>query len=112
MLLLLPLVFYSPQSTAPLHLGFPHVFSGDETHYLVIINSVITDGDLDLTNNYAAVHNGAAQAGQTFIGSTLDHHTVWFENSVRMKWSQKYETDPARWDRDAKGHPVPRLRAG
>jgi hypothetical protein len=111
-LLLLPLAFSSPRSTAPLHLGLPHVFSGDEPHYLVIINSVIIDGDLDLANNYVAVHNGAAQAGHDFIGSTLDHHTVWFENGVRINWFRKYETNPARWDRDAEGHPVPRLRAG
>jgi hypothetical protein len=110
--LLLPLLFGSPSSTAPLHLGLPRVYSGDEPHYLVIINSIILDGDLDLANNYAAIHMGSPQAGEDSSGSASDHQTVWFESGSRKEWREIYEIDPANWDRDNEGHPVPRLRAG
>src|SRR5262249_45684788 len=110
--LLLPLLFGSPHSTAPLHLGLPRVYSGDEPHYLVIINSIILDGDLDLANNYAAIHMGSPQAGEDSSGRALIHHTVWFESGSRKEWWRIYEVNPALWDRDNEGHPVPRLRAG
>jgi hypothetical protein len=112
LLLLLPLLFGSQHSTAPLHLGLPRVYSGDEPHYLVLMNSVVLDGDLDLANNYTAIHRGAAQAGNDFSGAALDHHTVWFEGGSRQEWSLIYEIDPALWDRDGEGHPVPRLLTG
>jgi hypothetical protein len=110
--LLLPLLFGSPSSTAPLHLGLPRVFGGDEPHYLVMINSMILDGDLDLANNYAAVHRGSPQAGDDFSGSAVVPQTVWYEGSSRKNWDAVYETGPDYWDHDNEGHPVPRLRAG
>ena len=94
------------------HFGLPRVHSGDEPHYMVIINSLIRDGDLDLANNYAAVHAGQPQAGQGFAGSGLDHHTAWFEHGQRRIWDQVYERDTRLWEKDADGHEVPRLRAG
>jgi hypothetical protein len=108
--LLLPLLFSSPESKAPLQLGLPRILTGDEPHYLVTINSVILDGDLDLSNNYTAVHKGATQAGQRFAGSALDHHTVWFEQGNRRVWRWIYYAD--RWDHDSRGNPVPKLRDG
>lgn len=33
-------------------LALPRVLSGDSPHYLVGVNSLIEDGDFDLTNNY------------------------------------------------------------
>jgi hypothetical protein len=111
LLLLFPLAF-SSDSTRPLHLDLPRVFSGDEPHYLVLINSVLLDGDLDLANNYAAVHRGEPQAGARFSGFPLDHHTYLFEGGSRKKWDKIYETNWSFWDHDSEGHPVPRLRAG
>ena len=108
--LLLPLLFGSPNSTAPLHLGLPRVYSGDEPHYLVLMNSIILDGDLDLANNYAAVHRGSPQAGKDFSGSELDHHVVWYESGVRKEWWDVY--DQKNWNRDGEGHPLPRLLEG
>ena len=35
-----------------------YVISGDEPHYLLLIGSLIEDGDVDLANNYDAVHAG------------------------------------------------------
>ena len=48
--------------------GLPGVRSGDEPHYLVLINSVISDGDFDLANNYRDMHRGGPQAGRVFAG--------------------------------------------
>jgi hypothetical protein len=112
LLLLLPLMFASPDAETPLHVGLPRVFSGDEPHYLVLINSLLLDGDLELSDNYAAVHQGATQAGLGHAGEPLDDHTVWFENGVRRRWAVVFETDPDEWDEDDKGNPVPRLRPG
>ena len=47
-------------------LGLPGVRSGDEPHYLVLIHSVISDGDFDLANNYRDMHRGGPQAGRVF----------------------------------------------
>ncbi len=54
----------------------PEVFSGDEPHYLIIISSMLLDGDIDLRNNYRDVSLGHANAGRRFKGSRLDHHTL------------------------------------
>ncbi|MFB3904946.1 MAG: hypothetical protein ACE15E_15955 [Acidobacteriota bacterium] len=63
------------------HIGFeraavapPLVLSGDCPHYLVIINSLIEDGDFDLANNYRKAAAGGWQAGARFRGVALDHH--------------------------------------
>jgi hypothetical protein len=109
----LPLLFGSPHSTAPLHLGLPRVHSGDEPHYLVLINSVVLDGDLETLLTIIPPFTGARRRPATiFLAGALDHHTVWFEGGSRKQWKKNLETDPAHWDRDSEGHPVPRLRAG
>lgn len=110
--LLLPLIFASSHVSGTFHLGLPRVHSGDEPHYLVTLNSLLLDGDLNLAKNYSAVHEGAGQAGKYFAGTPLDDHTVWLENGQLRRWSKVYECDPAKWDHDAHGHLVPRLRAG
>lgn len=111
-LLLVPLLYGSPSSPGRYHFGLPRLHSGDEPHYLVQLNSLLRDGDLDVANNYRAVEQGDDQAGRGYAGWTLDHHTVWFEGERRREWRSVYETEPQKWDRDAEGHPVPRLRAG
>ena len=54
----------------------PAVWSGDEPHYLIIISSILADGDLSLTNNYQSARFGRLDAGQEFRGKNLDHHTL------------------------------------
>lgn len=112
LLLLVPLLYGSPSSPGRHHFGLPRLHSGDEPHYLVLLNSLLRDGDLDVANNYRAVEQGDIQAGSGYAGWTLDHHTLWFEGERRREWQSVYETDPQKWDRDTEGHPVPRLRAG
>lgn len=109
-LLLLAPLCVSRSVKKPFSFGLPRVLSGDEPHYLVIINSLISDGDFDLANNYRGVHLGGPQAGQIFSGQPLDHHVNWYENGRLVKWWQVYELEPEKWYRDSEGHPEPTLR--
>jgi len=111
LLLLAPLAV-SRSATKPLWPGLPGVLSGDEPHYLVMVHSVIDDGDFDLANNYRDVHRGGLQAGRVFAGEPLDHHVNWYEDGRLVKWWQVYEMDPDGWARDDEGHPVPTVRRG
>jgi hypothetical protein len=110
-LLLLAPLLVSRSIEKPFSFGLPVVQCGDEPHYLVIINSLIHDGDFDLANNYQDVHRGGIEAGQIFAGTPLDHHVNWYENGHLVKWWQVYEMDADRWQRDSEGHVVPTLRA-
>ncbi len=91
----------------PFSFGLPVVETGDEPHYLVLINSAIGDGDFDLANNYRDVHRGGLQAGRKFAGKPLDHHVNWYRDDQLVKWWQAFEMDADRWDKDEDGHPVP-----
>ncbi|MEY2935565.1 MAG: hypothetical protein RL033_6314 [Pseudomonadota bacterium] len=53
----------------------PFAFLGDEPHYLVTLNSVLWDGDVELGNNYARAWMGHVDSGLHRAGSMLDHHT-------------------------------------
>lgn len=104
--LLTPLAWSFGGSTVPL------IFSGDEPHYLLAINSIIHDGDLDLANNYASVHRGSKQAGANFAATAISHQTVWFENGTRRNWEDVYNVRSEGFGRDAEGHPKPELLPG
>jgi hypothetical protein len=110
-LLLLAPLCVSRSIEKPLSLGSPGVLSGDEPHYLVLINSLINDGDFDLANNYQDAHRGGLQAGRIFSGQPLDHHVNWYDDGQIVKWWQVYELDPEKWERDSQGLPVPTLRS-
>lgn len=89
-LLVFPLVVSTtPGAHGPqLAFDWPRVWSGDEPHYLLMLNSLVIDGDLDLRNNYAAVWTGSTQAGRSFAGRPLDHHTKWYEGKRLVQWGQ------------------------
>ncbi|MGH9197312.1 MAG: hypothetical protein ACRD1T_16425, partial [Acidimicrobiia bacterium] len=108
-LLTLPLCLATPLD-ARLFIGLPRIYSGDEPHYLIILNSLISDGDFDLKNNYASVHAGSAQAGQLWAGSALAPHVQWAVNEHLVTWFMMYEIDESRWRRNASNHPVPTRR--
>ncbi len=113
-LLLAPLCVSGPVPGAGTPLSYfvkPMVHSGDEPHYLVLINSVIRDGDIDVVNNYADVHQGGDQAGRKFAGWALDHHVNWYWQTHLIHWWQAYEMQSANWQKDADGHPIPTLQA-
>ncbi|HVS82611.1 MAG TPA: hypothetical protein VHE60_12845 [Pyrinomonadaceae bacterium] len=54
----------------------PVVYSGDEPHYLIIISSILSDGDLSLGNNYQSARLGGTDAGLIHSGHNLDHHSL------------------------------------
>ncbi len=62
------------------HDGFglvePAVGSGDESHYLLTVSSLLYDRDLQLQDDYRRVRAGGAQAGLSYRGNELDHHTI------------------------------------
>jgi hypothetical protein len=58
-----------------LRFRLPYVFLGDEPHYLVTLNSVLWDGDVELGNNYARAWLGHVDSGLHRAGQILDHHT-------------------------------------
>ncbi len=97
---------------APHVTSFPaRAFSGDEPHYLLMLNSLLNDGDLDLANNYANVHAGGIQAGQNYAAlRTLDHHTQLDIDGRRVDWREFYDFAHGQWEADADGvvHPVPK----
>ncbi len=59
----------------PLALAPPRVLSGDPPHYLVVLHSVTSDYDLELSDEYRSARQGGAQAGLRFRGRPLDPHT-------------------------------------
>ncbi len=55
--------------------SLPYIISGDEPHYLVMVNSLIKDGDLAVNNNYKTVWaSGGSDAGKRFRHVLLDKH--------------------------------------
>ncbi len=107
-LLLAPHLFGSQLSPGPYRFGLPRLSSGDEPHYLVYINSLVKDHDLDLGNNYRDVHRGGEDAGLVWRGGKIDHHSIWFLGEQRVAWFNVY--DDKNWDADENGAPVPRRR--
>lgn len=75
-----------PDSPWTDYIGLPNVFSGDEPHYMVLLNSILKDGDLDVKNNYDNVHNGGFDAGRRFANSPLDHHVFHYINGKGYDW--------------------------
>ncbi len=61
--------------------------SGDEPHYLMVLNSLLFDKDLDLRQDYQRVRHGGREAGIRFRGAHLDHHTfVLDEKTGNHSW--------------------------
>ena len=58
----------------PIYVGRPVSIWGDTPHYLVTVNSIIEDGDLDLSNNYSQAERGDWDQGTRFRGKKLDRH--------------------------------------
>jgi hypothetical protein len=72
------------------HYGWPTIDDGDEPHYLIMLNSVIQDGDLDLRNNYDSVGQGSHQAGARYGAGFLDRHVSFWINGQRFIASQVF----------------------
>lgn len=44
--------------------GLPRLLSGDSRHYLVVVNSLIEDGDFDVSNKYCRGRAGGLDFGR------------------------------------------------
>lgn len=88
---------YNPCS-GKFHSDPPIVTSGDEPHYLVMISSLLTDGDLNLGNNYESARHGGFDAGRRRVATNLDHHTLVIDRRTgeTALWSQMFglESEP------------------
>jgi hypothetical protein len=93
-------------------LELPIAWQGDEPHYMVMVSSLLQDGDLDLRNNYEAMRHGSLDAGRKWAGALLDDHTTWWRDGRRVEWGSIHEPIRMPWPRDAEGHPVTTLLPG
>jgi hypothetical protein len=70
----------------------PRATNGDEPHYLVILNSILHERDLDLADNYRRAALGGFDAGARFRGVTFDHHSMLVdERGVSREWHERYD---------------------
>ena len=107
---LLAFLFVPWVSWTPAHgveLKRPRVTSGDEPHYLLVVNSLLRDGDLLLGDDYQRVRNGGAEAGLDFRGQELDHHTILVDQSGHAVWQRIYN-----WRVHLRGGGFQRLQPG
>jgi hypothetical protein len=112
LLILIPLLIVKPQNGKCPGTGLPGVFNGDEPHYLLMINSIIKDGDLDLKNNYDSVYAGADQAGKKFAGVAINHQTFWYIDKKYTVWPDIYACDNSLWKKHTPKAPAPLPRPG
>ncbi|HUJ28215.1 MAG TPA: hypothetical protein VLW85_19470 [Myxococcales bacterium] len=76
----------------------PRVTSGDEPHYLLMVNSLLEDRDLVLGPDYARVARGGPEAGAAFRGIDLDHHTILVDPQTgrHALWQHLFDLDQHR----------------
>jgi hypothetical protein len=89
----------------------PYVYLGDEPHYLVTLNSILWDGDVDLANNYARAWLGHRDSGLHRAGQILDHHTYLHSfGGLALQQEELFGAFDDPPDHDAAGRKRPRLR--
>ncbi len=68
----------------------PGARSGDEPHYLVMLFSIIKDGDLIVGNNYDSPD---LARGAYLSGLTIDHHSYFVHRTTKeiIPWEKVYE---------------------
>lgn len=100
--LCLALLFASPmfllffvQVGSPGRLVFriAHSHFGDQAHYMLMLSSLVEDGDLDTGNNYRnARERLTSSAGLYLRGADLDHHTILVNKRTGQKllWNSVY----------------------
>lgn len=76
----------------------PRVVSGDEPHYLLGTNALLQGDGFCLRRAYLRVQAGSWDAGQRFVGVTLDHHTLLVipGRSGPVHWSEAYRSEVPR----------------
>ncbi|MFH0860366.1 MAG: hypothetical protein V1921_04140 [Candidatus Altiarchaeota archaeon] len=67
---------YNPTSKIAIDVHRPYIFSGDEPHYLVMVDSIIRDRDLRVRNNYQiAAESHVKTKYHPFFITLEDYHT-------------------------------------
>jgi hypothetical protein len=66
---------FNPQ-TGRLRTVSPGAVSGDEHQYLMVVNSILFDRDIDLQKDYRRVKEGGWEAGRYFRGRYIEHHSL------------------------------------
>ncbi len=61
---------------AGFHIVTPAAVLSDEPFYVMVINSILFDHDLELQDDFRRMSAGGADAGTRFRGVRLDHHTI------------------------------------
>jgi hypothetical protein len=69
-------VRYDPERRGFVRDGTMVARSGDEPHYLVIMNSLLFDHDLELRSDYRRGRSGGLELGARNAGLLVDHHTI------------------------------------
>ena len=61
-----------------LRVVIPAAVSGDEPHYLIVVNSLLFDHSLEVQHQYSRVSPGRYKAGAPFriVPALPDHHTI------------------------------------
>lgn len=94
-----------------LRLELPYVYLGDEPHYLVTLNSILWDGDVELSNNYARAWLGHVDSGTHRAGQILDHHTYLRSfTGVVQQQDRLFGAFDDKVDHDAAGRQRPRAK--
>lgn len=78
-------VHFSPREG--FYIYHPIVHGLDEEHFLLMINSLIKDYDLELSNNYQNSRGGGYDAGEFWRGRILDHHSIFVHKETKEKIS-------------------------
>lgn len=108
LLLILTTVVFVHRRGDHLEVGLPYVYLGDEPHYLTTINSILWDGDVELSNNYARSTLGKVDAGRHRAGQILDRHTYVYSFTKlvhqQLTLFESFQTKP---DQDAAGRQRP-----
>ncbi len=65
----------------------PYAVSGDEPHFIMVVNSILFDHRLELQDEYFRVRRGGLEAGTHWRVGLPDHHTI-----VVNRWTGAHAT--------------------
>jgi hypothetical protein len=93
--------------------GVPRIGTGDQPHYMIMLDSLIMDGDFDLTNNYSRSEHGGIGMGAENRFKAYDHHTLFWVNGRAVQWRDLFEPVWLNWTREPKTDVLlPKRQAG
>jgi hypothetical protein len=79
--------------------GIPRIGTGDQPHYMIMLDSLIMDGDFDLTNNYSNSEHGGRGMGADNRFKDYDHHSLFWIKGRPVQWRDLYESYWFNWTR-------------